>query len=838
MRCSPEKVPEHIRLFTIARWKACNISFRNHYQAASYVLVSLLRRAYCRFDLSIKGKKREKGSDPATRSKDPQPDPLPLPDPPNQAAVSFIKLCRDGGGVGVEKVHLRPLHDRSRCASVPMCQISQSSCLPCLRPTPAIEYAKYRGQEEEDECGICFDSLPASELVQPCLECQLTYCKNCVASHLQEVVMNGPLAIIPAVRCPGSTCRGRLRQEIWRPLCPPEVATHHQRRCQNSLSISCAQCHNLTSFFLTGNSQQAALEWRSTLDSDEARTSFESQLDAYTRGLLSEGGFLDQALLTRFGLVRSSVPDIYAPHLELLSLAIADEALRARFQLHCLKLHPRVTTHCCARHHCFACQSIWHNQMTCAEYKAAVVPLHEDVVACPGCGASLTKGDGCDMIRCYCGMSFQWSLVIRKSRRAMAQVLLDASTGDSFAAGSIAVQDLLLAPPGSEKFLRATAFKQEFPCETRWAEALVWESITWPFEAEASIASLRTFPQGAFSLAARHRVLARSWAKTHVERIRRTEAKQQESRAMAWEAMHGPRSARAALHKLKKPASTWMDRGEEPNTIIAHLEEVIAAGRTSGVSVFGDTGYELFLAAAAHAYAHNNPEKMKKESYLLDLEHARAWDYLYERTAASTALAIISDERRMQGLQEVRRCLLLGFVRSQRARLDHERCARFLCHHGFSCAAAAQDAVTFEEKASLGHAPPGGGLVLDRVAWVTANPALVHNEWARRQKIRVAAFRRRYPTAKDARSAAKRLSAGQSTRGNGLLGCCLPNRCTNQEEAASDDDILDAQAWLRAKNVPGCTVPVQAEAGASSRDLRRPGRSWLPCLGPSAPPPP
>jgi len=35
LRYFPEKVPEHIRLFTIARRKACNISFRNHYQTVS-----------------------------------------------------------------------------------------------------------------------------------------------------------------------------------------------------------------------------------------------------------------------------------------------------------------------------------------------------------------------------------------------------------------------------------------------------------------------------------------------------------------------------------------------------------------------------------------------------------------------------------------------------------------------------------------------------------------------------------------------------------------------------------------------------------------------------------
>jgi len=49
MRCSPEKIPEHVRLFTIARWKACKISLWNHYQTASYVLVNLSGE-HCEFN--------------------------------------------------------------------------------------------------------------------------------------------------------------------------------------------------------------------------------------------------------------------------------------------------------------------------------------------------------------------------------------------------------------------------------------------------------------------------------------------------------------------------------------------------------------------------------------------------------------------------------------------------------------------------------------------------------------------------------------------------------------------------------------------------------------------
>jgi hypothetical protein len=164
-----------------------------------------------------------------------------------------------------------------------------------------------------------------------------------MARHVQITILSGSIATIPIVRCPGSTCHGRLKQETWLPLISKEHSDRYETRCLKSLTISCAHCHNPTSFFVSGrSSQSAADEWRASLESDDDRALFTSNLDEFHRGEMDESLFLNLSIgFMRTAGARRALQlngtRNKAPHLNVLFLSIADYALRARLQFHCLK---------------------------------------------------------------------------------------------------------------------------------------------------------------------------------------------------------------------------------------------------------------------------------------------------------------------------------------------------------------------------------------------------------------------------------------------------------------------------------------------------------------------
>lgn len=99
-----------------------------------------------------------------------------------------------------------------------------------------------------------------------------------------------------------------------------------------------------------------------------------------------------------------------------------DPERRANFHLRYLRDRPRIKTACCSREHCFKCRiKDFHEGKTCMESTEA---LDHSVVACPFCGISLTKGDGCNTITCVCGKQFSWSA--EKENMERCQQFLDA----------------------------------------------------------------------------------------------------------------------------------------------------------------------------------------------------------------------------------------------------------------------------------------------------------------------------------------------------------------------------------------------------------------------------
>ncbi len=78
-----------------------------------------------------------------------------------------------------------------------------------------------------------------------------------------------------------------------------------------------------------------------------------------------------------------------------------------------LRSVPRFRMPCCsndASTYCFRCQTRWHDDRRCEDRT-----LHEmevECVRCPSCRVLVTKGDGCDHVRCVCSQQFNFPLLV------------------------------------------------------------------------------------------------------------------------------------------------------------------------------------------------------------------------------------------------------------------------------------------------------------------------------------------------------------------------------------------------------------------------------------------
>jgi len=309
-------------------------------------------------------------------------------------------------------------------------------------------------------CDICMEDVPAADaLVDLCSDdfgdnsdgtaahsCPGCFCKGCAKQYVEHVVKDGYDGACPQVKCPA--CPGRIiPSSKWTPVVEGGTSTAIGDRAMKLLSLQCSGCHQRKSLMIGHDSNTLVSEgadaWRTaaTTAEEQLKTTFGHSYKAfviarakYLRGATKEGVFLGQ--LTPLYQSRdanvdpSSVADPIVkgspqgPCDVVLQVirSITDPERRATFHVAYLRKFPEVWTRCHQARHCFRCHiNGFHDGMTCAEYQMSKATV-EDIVPCPQCGVSLTKGDGCSSVNCLCGKNFDWNSELKKVKGALAKL--------------------------------------------------------------------------------------------------------------------------------------------------------------------------------------------------------------------------------------------------------------------------------------------------------------------------------------------------------------------------------------------------------------------------------
>jgi len=286
-----------------------------------------------------------------------------------------------------------------------------------------------------------------------------------------------------------------------------------------------------------------------------------------------------------------------------------DDEREATLHAAYLRRFPDIHTTCCKRRHCFRCHiKDFHDGITCEAFQAQRAQV-ENVVACPGCGLQLTKGDGCNSVNCVCGRNFDWASELKKVHESLAAAFvsehrglpeselaksvalaeffgvsgesppLETSASASAAAGAAAATDesqsarressMVTGSDGAGFKVRAAAWAAVNPQPVSKQRAALFQRFVVPhvpFHARGFPAHQLTkaSPLPVFlrklGFAAREVLVAQSWATCHAQELVKAKQGVQAAQARLWTALFAtpmlPTATTAAAVVAVPPASS------------------------------------------------------------------------------------------------------------------------------------------------------------------------------------------------------------------------------------------------------------------------------------------
>lgn len=278
-------------------------------------------------------------------------------------------------------------------------------------------------------CGICLDNVPSQEeaLVNAWCGASETHegpassvHTECFMAMISSRITSAFPGSCPSILCPcvHQGVEGKRDHVIpyacWEPHAPKEVKHRYQKLCENLLPFLCGNCH----------CQKTCLVRH--IDTNDHPVLHTEEYTAFSKYQLPLEAFYAFIMRDRpppenvagGGEVDDEAWNHLFPHLQV----ITDPALRANLQLRFYRDYPTFRTRCCKSKSCFSCKSVSHVGKTCQANLGG--QCDNDIIECPKCGISLTKGDGCDAVVCVCRNNISWTF--EKKEKALINAFNEA----------------------------------------------------------------------------------------------------------------------------------------------------------------------------------------------------------------------------------------------------------------------------------------------------------------------------------------------------------------------------------------------------------------------------
>ncbi|KAG9405828.1 hypothetical protein AC1031_003748 [Aphanomyces cochlioides] len=267
-----------------------------------------------------------------------------------------------------------------------------------LTPVTNVVMMEMSDAKNTSTCQICFDRLVQLKIATSIcgLSCRAAVCHGCLNDYIRVQTESLPIGVLAKLNCP--ICIRPANLMRWKARCPSlahEVDAFAER-VRASCSILCPSCHS------SSNLLPQAAPHTDTINMKTYLVEKIPLLRQRCREFCQHEATLDD--LCRF--VQDTFPDYYVGLMKRVVPLIHDTERRATLFLRLTRDQPFVQTSYCSADICFVCQTSGHHEGTPCKDR---LPEVDNVAACPDCKLTLAKGDGCDLVTCFCGFSFYWT---------------------------------------------------------------------------------------------------------------------------------------------------------------------------------------------------------------------------------------------------------------------------------------------------------------------------------------------------------------------------------------------------------------------------------------------
>lgn len=239
-------------------------------------------------------------------------------------------------------------------------------------------------------------------------------CVNCMCRYIKMSV-NDMTGFFAPIKC--QICQSILTYNRWSSIPElSEVAEKYYDKIQQSVSIMCGGCHlnvSLDPIFYEENVFDIFVQFQ--IESEIKK--IKPQLSLYIRGSISASKFYETLSLIK--IYNNDDFDVSGDFVFNIIRSISNPERRITLWLRHLKKHNIIHTHCCSQKHCFNCKIVLGDYSTNSNHNCInilTIENNNQILKCPECDLILSKSDGCDSVKCPCGVMFNWSTEIQKQK--------------------------------------------------------------------------------------------------------------------------------------------------------------------------------------------------------------------------------------------------------------------------------------------------------------------------------------------------------------------------------------------------------------------------------------
>jgi hypothetical protein len=288
------------------------------------------------------------------------------------------------------------------------------------------QYASSERREIE-MCPLCLGNV--ENRVKLCYDKSHVLCKECAVHYINNIIDTSIRGTCPRIYCPfeshGDDPNNKkkiiLRYESWAHI---EKLSNKTKDKYTSLASSlvellCGGCHKHKT--LDQGYQPNAIKLKKLIENDKEENKdkpifkqFMNDALDYSYGKIDQNDFYTKIISIYLGKLSSEKDDDNAWNMFKLVLKnIQNPERRTTLHLRYIKDRPKIRTNCCpVFSHCFKCKiKNFHEGKLCPPQE------EEDVADCPNCKISVSKGDGCNTLTCFCGKQFSWDSALASAKK-------------------------------------------------------------------------------------------------------------------------------------------------------------------------------------------------------------------------------------------------------------------------------------------------------------------------------------------------------------------------------------------------------------------------------------